>query len=253
MVKKLSSFVLGRSNPSTYFLSTPQGPRSLRPRWQSFLTILCGRSLADQLVLAVACLVFFQLAGCGYQFRVEGPGPVIGGSSDSAAARTGPVPRMAIVDFENHTFEPNLEQRFTQYARHEFETGGVDVVNDRARADYLLKSQIISVSAPSLSFNQTTTFEQRVMVTVKATVTDLRHSKDVWTQHSTGASEFFLTNDLQFNRVLQNRALEQAGKQIAEDLAARFMAYLNGEGSGAAKAPAKSDALPPPIKPPAGR
>jgi len=198
-----------------------------------------------------ALLSLLLLTACGYQFRVEGPGPVIGGSSETAAARKGPAPRMTIVNFENHTFEPNLEQRFTQYARHEFETGGVDVVNDRARADFLLKSQIVSVSAPSLSFNQSTTFEQRVIVTVKATVTDLRQSKDVWTQHSTGASEFFLTNDLQFNRVLQNRALEQAGKQIAEDLATRFMAYLNGEG-GPAASPAKSDVLPPPIKPPNG-
>jgi outer membrane lipopolysaccharide assembly protein LptE/RlpB len=216
------------------------------PDMQARLALHASRFTRLMAPLAISAVLF----GCGYQFRVEGPGPVIGGSSD--AARTGPVPRMTIVDFENHTFEPNLEQRFTQYARHEFETGGVDVVNDRTRADYLLKSQIISVTAPSLSFNQTTTFEQRVIVTVKATVTDLRQSKDVWTQHSTGASEFFLTNDLQFNRVLQNRALEQAGKQIAEDLAARFMAYLNGEGGGAAKAPAKSDVLPPPIKPPAG-
>jgi hypothetical protein len=31
---------------------------------------------------------------------------------------------------------------------------------------------------------------------------------------------------LQFNRVLQNRALEQAGRFIAEDLASRFLLQL---------------------------
>jgi hypothetical protein len=48
----------------------------------------------------------------------------------------------------------------------------------------------------------------------------------VWAQTSKGASEFFVTTDLQFNRVLQNRALEQAGRFIAEDLASRFLLQL---------------------------
>jgi len=113
-----------------------------------------------------ALLSLLLLAGCGYQFRVEGAGPVIGGTAPAeGAAKKGPAPKMAVANFENHTFEPNIEQKFTQYTRHEFETGGVDVVNERHTADFLLKSQIISVVTPSLSFNQDATFEQRVMVT----------------------------------------------------------------------------------------
>jgi hypothetical protein len=48
----------------------------------------------------------------------------------------------------------------------------------------------------------------------------------VWTQTSKASSEFFVTPDLQFNRVLQNRALEQAGRLVAEDLASRFLLHL---------------------------
>ena len=48
----------------------------------------------------------------------------------------------------------------------------------------------------------------------------------MWEQRATGASEYFLTNDLQFNSVLQRRALEQAGAKIAGDLATRFLLYL---------------------------
>jgi hypothetical protein len=48
-----------------------------------------------------------------------------------------------------------------------------------------------------------------------------------------------VTNDLQFNRVLQLRALEQAGRLIAEDLATRFLSYLEaGAGAGQAGGPA---------------
>jgi hypothetical protein len=174
-------------------------------------------------------LLAFGAAACGYQFQVEGAGPVIGGSArgTSALAKAGPAPKLAVAEFDNHTFEPNIEQKFTAYTRHQFSAGGgVDMVNDRSGADLLFKGAIITASTPSLSFNQNVTFEQRVIVTVKASVQDLRSGKEIWTQHSTGAAEFFLTNDLQFNRQLQNRALEQAGRQIAEDLASRFLAHL---------------------------
>ncbi|MDE3017613.1 MAG: hypothetical protein KGI53_01210 [Nitrospirota bacterium] len=194
-------------------------------------------------------LLVLSLAGCGYQFRVEGAGPVVGGSphtTTSSDKPKGPPPTLAIAPFDNHTFEPNIEQKFTAYTRHEFSAGGgVEVVNEKAAADLFMKTQIVSVLTPSLSFNQSVTFEQRVMVTVKATVQDLRKGQEIWSQTSIGAGEFFLTNDLQFNRVLQNRALEQAGRQIAEDLATRFLAHLD---HGAAMG-SSSPALPPAIRP----
>jgi hypothetical protein len=45
-----------------------------------------------------------------------------------------------------------------------------------------------------------------------------------------GASEFYVTPDLQFNRALQNRAMEQAGRFVAADVAARFLLYLESGG-----------------------
>jgi len=40
MLKKTPSFVLGRSDHSTYWSSTPRGLRSLWPRWMTGLSIL---------------------------------------------------------------------------------------------------------------------------------------------------------------------------------------------------------------------
>ena len=57
-------------------------------------------------------------------------------------------------------------------------------------------------------------------------VEETRTKRLVWAQMAKGASEFYVTSDLQFNRVLQNRALEQAGRFIAEDLASRFLLQL---------------------------
>jgi hypothetical protein len=180
------------------------------------------------LPFTIYCLLF--TASCGYQFRVEGAGPTIGGTGEAGSAQPqsqGPVPRLVVPNFLNKTFEPNLELKFTNYTRHEFSAGGgVRIVTNREAADFALKGEIVSVVMPSLSFTQNDTFENRVIVTVKAVVEDVRSGKVVWDQRSTATSEFFITNDLQFNRVLQTRALEQAGRLIAEDLATRFLSHL---------------------------
>lgn len=180
---------------------------------------------------------------CGYQFQVGGAGPVVGGAAQPRTPK-GHAPALRIGIFENKTFQPNIEHKYTTYARYEFAAAsGAKVVADLEPADYTLKAQIVSVILPSLTFNQADTFESRVTVTVKATIEDLRTGQAVWHQQSTQSSEFFVTNDLQFNRVLQDRALEQAGEFIAQDLASRFLQYL--------QTGAKPGATPPGVPAPA--
>jgi len=145
---------------------------------------------------------------------------------------------MAVRTLENKTFEPNLEVRYTNYLRHEFSSGsGAQIVPDSEAADLVLSGQILSVSVPTLSFSQTTTLESRAEVFVMVQVEEIRTKRLVWAQTAKGTSEFYVTSDLQFNRVLQNRALEQAGRFIAEDLASRFLLQL--ESGQLAKQPAR--------------
>jgi len=184
-------------------------------------------SVADSLVLRTGLALSMAVlpVACGYQFRVEGPGPTIGGSP--VAASSVPPPRLVIRTLENKSFEPNLESRFTNYIRHEFASGsGAQVVSDSEAADLMMTGQILSVIVPTLSFDQTTTFESRTEVVVAVKVEETRTKRVLWVQVAKGASEFFITTDLQFNRVLQNRALEQAGQFLAEDLASRFLLQL---------------------------
>lgn len=206
--------------------------------------------------VAASCLVplaaSLLLVSCGYQFRVEGAGPTIGGSQ--AAPSGQPAPRLVIRTLENKSFEPNLETRYTNYIRREFSSGsGTQVVPDTEAADLVLTGQILSVTVPTLSFsltptpgNQTgsaTTLESRAEVTVVVKIEETRTKKLVWTQIVKGSSEFYITPDLQFNRVLQNRALEQAGRFAAEDLASRFLLHLESGGS-AKPAPDAAPAVP---------
>jgi hypothetical protein len=167
-----------------------------------------------------------SLSACGYQFRVEGAGPTIG-SASATFSSTSPPPRLIVRTLENKSFEPNLETRYTNYLRHEFSSGsGAQIVPDSEAADLVLSGQILSVTVPTLSFTQTTTLESRTEVVVIVKVEETRTKRLVWAQTSKGVSEFYITTDLQFNRVLQNRALEQAGRFIAEDLASRFLLQL---------------------------
>lgn len=192
-------------------------------------------------LLPLACC--FLLVGCGYQFRVEGAGPTIGGAAASSSS-TSPPPRLVVRTLENKSFEPNLEVRYTNYLRHEFSSGsGAQIVSDTEAADLVLSGQILSVTVPTLSFSQTTTLESRTEVVVMVKVEETRTKRLVWAQTAKGASEFYVTPDLQFNRVLQNRALEQAGRFIAEDLASRFLLQL--ESGQLAKPPARPASINP--------
>jgi hypothetical protein len=163
-------------------------------------------------------------AGCGYQFRVEGAGPTLGGST---ASKVAPY-RIRIADFENLTLEPNIELRYTTYTRREFaQASGATVVHDGEPADFVLKAKISGVSLPTINFSLQGTFEGRVTVNVNAIVEDAKTRKPVWTQAVAASSEFFMTDDLQFNRVLQTRAVEQAGRLVAADLAMRFQNFMD--------------------------
>lgn len=178
---------------------------------------------ATYCLLPLASCLF--LTGCGYQFRVEGAGPTIGGTALESSSV--PAPRVAIRTLRNATFEPNLETRFTNYLRHEFSSGsGAQVVPEGEAADLVLTGDILAVILPTLSFTQTTTLESRAEVVVAVKVEETRTKRVVWSHLAKGQSEFYVTPDLQFNRVLQNRAIEQAGRYIAEDLASRFLIQL---------------------------
>ena len=212
--------------------------------WSHCLSVLGPRSPA-LLPAFLSVITVATLSSCGYQFRVEGAGPTIGGMTAAQAQALANAPSMAIINFENKSFEPNLEMKYTNYTRHEFAAGsGARVVTGNEPADLVLKGQIVSVILPTLTFSIDQTLESRVTVLVRAFVEDSRTKKLLCSQMVTASSEFFVTRDLQFNRVLQTRALEQAGQLVAQDLAARFQNHLDLYGTAAAPGGATIPNLP---------
>ena len=145
----------------------------------------------------------------------------------------GPPMRMTVQPLENRTFEANLEYKYTEYIKDEFSvTGGAEMVQNVQDADYVLKGAIESVTLPSLTFSQNQTQESRVTVNVKVQVNDRKTGKLLWQKAGSSSAEFFVGSSpntsggaggIQFNRVLQDRALEQAGQFVAENLADQFL------------------------------
>ena len=203
-----------------------------------------GHRISLCLLSVIGCLLAINTSSCGYQFRVQGAGPTIGGAPEPETKRS-QAPRLAILPISNSTYEPNFEIKLANYLRREFSAGaGAEIVGPSGGADLFLSGQIIQISLPTLSFDQTTTFESRVEMLVSVRIEEAKTKKLLWSQVSKGTSEFFLTQDLQFNRVLQNRALEQAGRFIAEDLASRFLLFQDtGELDRALQRPIKTDAV----------
>jgi len=183
------------------------------------------------LLVRVGLIVLIGLPGCGYQFGVEGHGPTIGG--ERVVKTEGPPVLLAIDPLQNRTFERDLEIKYSQYLRRQFKlNSGAEVVKTPQEADFLLRGAIESVSLPSLTFTQNQTQESRVSVQVKVEVKNQRTGKVLWVQTANGTAEFFVSatpegeggqTGLQFNRILQNRALEQAGQAVAVDLSDRFL------------------------------
>ena len=183
------------------------------------------------LPLHLGLIILIGLAGCGYQFQVEGSGPTIGG--ERVVQTEGPPVLLAMDPLQNRTFERDLEIKYSQYLRHQFKlNSGAKIVPTPQEADFLLGGAIESVTLPSLTFTQNQTQESRVSVRVKVQVKSLRTGKVLWVQSADGTAEFFVNavpegqggqQGLQFNRILQDRALEQAGQAVAVDLSDQFL------------------------------
>jgi hypothetical protein len=188
---------------------------------------------------------------------------VIGGSAGLVAQ--GPPVRLVFPALKNNSFEPNLEFKYTRYLRQAMQSAGSAEFVDDASADFILEGAILSVTLPSLAFSRTQTQESRVRVTVALNVKDRKTGQVRWSQTGTSTAEFFVgatstgavETGLQFNRVLQDRALEQAGQQVAADLADQFLGareqgLFRKDGGEAVTAPASGGIEPSEILEPQG-
>jgi outer membrane lipopolysaccharide assembly protein LptE/RlpB len=165
-------------------------------------------------LLTPSVLFLTVLAGCGYHLA--------GSNRLAADIRTITVPM-----FYNETFEPGLENTVTSAVKQEFLTNSrLAVVNDPDQADLVLKGTIVSFGLDPLSFDRTKSvvMEYRVRIRASVLVVNGRTKKVLWKDAAMqSTAEYKVALDTAANRVAQDHAVAEAGKQFAENVVHRVL------------------------------
>jgi len=160
-------------------------------------------------------LLLTVLPGCGYHLS--------GSNRLPSEIRT-----IAVPVFYNETFEPSLESTVTSAVKQEFLTNSrLSVINDPSEADLILKGKIVSFGLSPLAFDRTRSvvLEYRVRIRVEVTVENRRTQKILLKKARMESSAEYRVDsaDTAANRVAQDHAIAEAGKQFAEDLVHRVL------------------------------
>ncbi|MBI3811668.1 MAG: LptE family protein [Nitrospirae bacterium] len=154
------------------------------------------------------------LAGCGYHLA--------GSNRLPSNIRT-----IAVPVFYNETFEPSVENTITTAVKQEFLTNSrLAVVNDPEEADLVLKGKIVSFGLTPLTFDRSKSvvLEYRVRIRVEVAIENRRTQKVLWKDAGMESSaEYAINPDTAANRVAQDHAIAEAGKQFAEDVVHRVL------------------------------
>ncbi len=146
------------------------------------------------------------LTGCGYRF--------VGGRADDA-----PRLSVALHALGNATFEPDVEWTFTEALRRELQrVGRMELVEDGAAADFVLRGEVASVRTESRSFSQgVRALEFTVAVSLRLEVRRADGSVARLPEHALSERELYLASaDLQVSRKNREEALRAIAAQLAQ-------------------------------------
>ncbi len=166
---------------------------------------MARKGLARIASIWVACL---WLAGCGYHFAGEGPGPKPG------------LQKIAIPVFENKTSEAELETLFAGALRHEFMVRGSYQIVPVAEAEAVFRGRVISISTAELAHTgPEVTIETRLFITLDVRCVDAKTGAVLWQDN--GLSEFgtYLQNP---NPIVAYEGRRRAEATVARKLAERI-------------------------------
>ena len=161
--------------------------------------------------VALAALVLVAGGGCGYT---------------TVATHAGHPPTIAVPLFENRTFEPLLDVRVTERVKSRLiATGPWRLVNRPGTADLVVRGVVTALGVTPVSFDRLhRVLEQRVTITAQIT-TDRRGQSAAGPAFQgtvTGTSEYSELGDTLQIRAAKNRAIDEAGDLLAQDLIARL-------------------------------
>lgn len=174
------------------------------------------------LIFKYALYLFFcGFVACGYQ-AATGAAP----SSRTDRGPTGAGRTIAIPLFENATFEPILEKRVTETFKETFFSKGWKVVSDQDPASLVLTGRIYRFERVPLSLNRSGQAEEfRVKIGMEVRLLDSENGPKPDGKagplkgEAEGVADYFARADVAADRVAEDRAIREAGRKMAEQVA----------------------------------
>ena len=166
----------------------------------------------------VLVAILLPLAGCGYRNLLAAPQePAESSARTSLSASTGPI-RIAVLALRTQSPEPWLDREVGDALRREFGLRGrFKLINDPARADYVLRGQIRPVELASNSFSSfVVALEYRMTLSLDLEL--LRASGDIirLSPRALTESDVYLASpDIEVNRTNRREAVRHLSDVIA--------------------------------------
>lgn len=154
--------------------------------------------------------------GCGYAVVSTAP--------------SGAAPTVAVPLFDNRTFEPLLDARLTERVKSRLIAGGRwPLANRPGVADVVIRGVVTGFEVAPVSFDrENRALEQRITITAQVTADRRETLRDapLFSGVLTGTAEYTETADNLQTRAAKNRAIEEAGDLLAQDLVAALVGRL---------------------------
>ncbi|HLG21199.1 MAG TPA: LptE family protein [Candidatus Manganitrophaceae bacterium] len=150
-------------------------------------------------------LLLFLLAGCGYHRGIR---------ADALPHRP-----IAIPVFENGTFEPLVEKRVHEIFKETFMTRGWNVVAEDGQAPLVLSGKINRFDRTPVSLNLSgQAQEYRLKIGLAFSLRE-KGGNPAAESTAEGSAEYIARSDAGEDRAAQDRAIREAGRRLAEQVA----------------------------------
>lgn len=172
---------------------------------------------------AASSILFFRNSALGAAFAswmlATGCGYSVHSTHDGSPSQAVAVPL-----FDNRTFEPLLDARVTDRVKSRLiAAGSWRLVGSPQRADLVIRGAVTSFGVTAVSFDAANRpFDQRVEITAEVIAERSDGERRKVTVAAT--AEFTETTNTLATRAAKNRAIEEAGENLARDLVARLVA-----------------------------
>jgi len=152
-------------------------------------------------------LLLLSLAGCGFHNGIRSDVP----SSDQT---------IAIPVFENATFEPLLEKWVSESFKETFLRQGWRVVADSDQAPLTLSGRVTRFDRIPISLNRIgQAQEYRITIGLEYTLLPKEGGRSKEKDHAEASAEYIANPDPLSDRAAQDRAIREAGQDLAERVA----------------------------------